>query len=110
MRVACVWFLFVQAPLLWCQGSRLPETNSDTQTMRVIRGRVVDSSRGSTRTVANATVTLYQTGKSVTTDSAGLFVMPLPVELVAGDSVQFDITLPGYAVYQPVEGVIRIPR
>jgi tetratricopeptide (TPR) repeat protein len=73
-------------------------------------GKVVKLREGSSDPVANANVTLEQSGKMVTTNSAGLFFMPLPAELQEGEEIRFGIDVPGYAVFEPAEGRSRIPH
>ena len=77
---------------------------------RVLHGRLVKPREGFDDPVANANVTLEQTGRMVTSNSAGLFFMPLPEEMREGEEITFRIAVPNYAVFQPVDGRVRIPR
>ena len=103
LRAACLilpWFAYATAPI---------PAQTQVRTNRVLHGKVVKLREGSSDPVANANVTLEQSGKMVTTNSAGLFFMPLPAELLAGEEIRFNIDVPGYAVFEPAEGRSRIP-
>lgn len=102
MKIPLTLFLIVAIPAISGQNPKEPA--------QVLRGRVVRVTGRSLAPVANAGVTLVENGKAVTTNSAGNFLMPLPDYLRPGDSAQFDINRPGYRVYEPIEGRIRIPR
>jgi hypothetical protein len=78
---------------------------------RVLHGRVVKTLRENvSEPVPNANITLEQTGKSVTSNSAGLFFLPLPQSFLEGEEITIKIAALGYAIFQPVEGHTRIPR
>ena len=87
-----------------------PETQSPSTLARTFHGKVVKLREGPSRPVANANVTLEQTGEVVTSNSAGLFFVPLSPEFLEGEEIKFNIDVPGYAIFQPVEGRTRIPQ
>ena len=95
------WFAYVTTPI---------PAQTPARPSRMLHGKVVKLREGSSDPVANANVTIEQSGKMVTTNSAGLFFMPLPAELLEGEEIRFSIDVPGYAVFEPVEGRSRIPR
>jgi tetratricopeptide (TPR) repeat protein len=79
--------------------------------VRVLHGKVVKSLRENvSEAVPNANITLEQTGKSVTSNSAGLFFLPLPQSFLDGEEITINVGAPGYAIFQPVGGHTRIPR
>ena len=103
-RASCVLLLLPSCPTpLLAQTSAHPLA-------RTLHGKVVKLKEGLEEPVANANVTLEQTGKMVTSNSAGLFIVPLSPEFLAGEEIKFNIEVPGYAIFQPVEGRTRIPR
>jgi hypothetical protein len=78
---------------------------------RVLHGRVVKTLRENvSEPVPNATITLEQTGKSVTSNSAGLFFLPVPQSFLGGEEITINIDAPDFAIFQPVGGHARIPR
>ena len=77
---------------------------------RILRGKVVRTLRENIpQPVANANITLEQTGKSVTSNSAGLFLLPLG-SFLEGEEITINIGAPGYAIFQPVGGHLLVPR
>jgi len=77
----------------------------------VLHGKVVKTLRENvSEPVPNANITLEQTGKSVTSNSLGLFFLPLPSSFPAGEEIIINIDAPGHAIFQPVGGRARVPR
>src|SRR5580704_10909482 len=78
-------------------------------TARVLHGKVVKTLRENvSEPIPNANITLEQTGKSVTSNSAGLFFLPLPASFLEGEEITINIGAPGYAIFQPVAGHTRV--
>ena len=104
LRATCLilpWFACVTAPM---------PAQTPARPSRMLHGKVVKLREAYSDPVANANVTLEQSGKMVTSNSAGLFLMPLPAEFLAGEEIRFSIDVPGYAVFEPVEARTRIPH
>ena len=77
---------------------------------RMLRGKVVRTlSENVSQPVPNGNITLEQTGKSVTSNSAGLFLLPLG-SFLEGEEITINIGAPGYAIFQPVGGHLLVPR
>ncbi len=80
-------------------------------TAHVLHGKVVKTLRENvSETVPKANITLEQTGKSVTSNSTGLFFLPLQSSFSAGEEITINIDAPGYAIFQPVGGRARVPK
>jgi hypothetical protein len=78
---------------------------------RFLHGKVVKTLRENvSEAVPNANITLEQTGKSVTSNSLGLFFLPIPQSFPAGEEITINIDAPGYAIFQPVGGRARVPK
>jgi tetratricopeptide (TPR) repeat protein len=94
--------------LIGCTASLFAQS---APTGRVLHGKVVKTLRENvSEPIANANITLEQTGKSITSNSAGLFFLPLPQSFLEGEEIVINIAVPGYAIFQPVGGHARIPR
>ncbi len=102
-------FFFTMWAFLPGVGLPQPKLTARVQGTRTLRGMVVKLHEGFSEPVANANITLDQTGDIVTSNSNGGFLMPL-LGFVGGEEVKLTIDVPGYAVYEPVDGRTRIPR
>jgi hypothetical protein len=101
-------FVLIRPLPAWSPSPRL-QAKPPVTAARMFHGKVVKAHEGFSEPVANANVTLDQTGNVVTSNSAGLFFMPVPAVMKEGGEIKFSISVPGYAVYQPVEGRTRVP-
>jgi len=88
-----------------------PSPSTVPNANRNLRGKVLLATRENTpEPVPNAQVTLEQTGESATSNSAGLFSLPLPPSFMEGEEISINISVPGFAIFHPMGGRIRIPR
>ena len=82
---------------------------ASAQSRRSLLGKLVKGDDQSKVAVANAAVVLNEPGSHDTTDPDGLFSLFLPDLLRPGDEVTVSVTVPGYAIYDPPGGKVRIP-
>ncbi|MFO0699642.1 MAG: TIR domain-containing protein [Nitrospira sp.] len=76
----------------------------------VLRGRVFFIENNDELTSApGLNVTLLQTAKRTSTDSDGLFILPLPDGFQPGAKVDIGIKQDGWVIYSPIDGEITIP-
>jgi hypothetical protein len=79
------------------------------QSPRQLLGKLVKGHDQSQAPVENAKVILDESGSHDVTKDGGLFQLFLPDVLRAGDEVTITLTVPGYAIYEPPGGKLRIP-
>ena len=79
------------------------------QPQRVLLGKLVKGDDQSNAPLENAKVTLDESGSHDVTDDGGLFKLFLPDVLRPGDEITITVSVPGYAIYEPSGGRLRIP-
>ena len=98
MRVASALFL---AACLACLAN--------AQSPRQLLGKIVKGDDQSQSPLDNVKVVLDESGSHDISKDGGLFQLFLPDVLRAGDEVTITVTVPGYAIYEPPGGKVRIP-
>ena len=76
---------------------------------RELLGKIVSGDDQSQSPIDNVKVVLDESGSHDISKDGGLFQLFLPDVLRAGDEVTITVTAPGYAVYEPPGGKLRIP-
>ena len=72
-------------------------------------GKLVKGDDQSRTPVDSVSVSLDEDGSHDVTKDGGLFQLFLPDVLRAGDEVTITVAVPGYAIYEPPGGKLRIP-
>src|ERR1700733_4645301 len=81
----------------------------NAQVQQQLLGKVVKGDDPPQVPVVNAKVVLDEAGSRSISDNEGLFHLFLPDVLRSGDEVTVTVTAPGYAVFEPAGGQLRIP-
>jgi hypothetical protein len=96
--------------LLWLITLLLLTPPSAAAAARELQGQILlVGEQGETVPAVNVDVTLRETGHSVSTLAQGLFRLPLPDLLRAGDRVALLVDKPDWVIQYPLEGEVRIP-
>jgi tetratricopeptide (TPR) repeat protein len=82
---------------------------ASAQSGRRLLGKLVKGDDQSKAPVANVDVVLDESGSHDTTQADGLFCIFLPDVLGPGVEVTVSVTVPGFAIYEPPGGKLRIP-
>ena len=82
---------------------------ASAQSGRQLLGRLVQGDDQSQHPVAHVKVVLEESGGHDLSDDDGHFRLFLPDKLRPGDEVSITVTAPGFAVYEPPGGKLRIP-
>lgn len=98
MRASSALFLAVCLPCL-----------ANAQSPRQLLGKIVKGDDQLASPLENVEVVLEESGSRDISKSGGLFQLFLPAVLRAGDEVTITVTAPGYAIYEPPGGKLRIP-
>ena len=80
---------------------------ADAGPHRELLGKVEKGNGRSSQVAARVTVVVF--GGPHFTDDNGLFHIPVPDNVQPGDNIEISVTAPGYAMYEPRDGQIRIP-
>ena len=82
---------------------------TNAQSPRQLLGKIVKGDDQSQSPLDNLKVVLDESASHDISKDGGLFQLFLPDVLRAGDEVTISVTVPGYAVYEPPGGKLRIP-
>ena len=82
---------------------------ANAQSPRQLLGKIVEGDDQSQRPLAGVKVLLDESGSHDISKDSGLFQLFLPDVLRAGDEVTLSVVVPGYAIYDPPGGKLRVP-
>jgi len=82
---------------------------ANAQSPRELLGKIVRGDDPSQRPLDHVKVALDESGSHDISKDGGLFRLFIPEGLRAGDEVTISVTAPGYAIFEPPGGKLRIP-